>query len=73
MTGKTFPVELKSDAIDGATEIDLIRSGLEDTMHHAYEAISAEWNNNPRIPDLRTAAMTIAITRVANSYLSIGI
>lgn len=73
MTGKPFPADLRSDAIDGGTELDLVRSGLEDTMHSTYAAISAEWNGNPLITDLRTAAMTIAIKRVATSYLSIGI
>ncbi len=73
MTGKEFPSELRSDAVDGATELDLVRSGLEDTMKIAYEAISSEWHSNSNIPDLRTAAMSIAIKRVANSYLSIGI
>lgn len=73
MTGKPFPADLYHDAVEGGTEIDLVRSGLEDTMHSTYEAISAEWNGNPLITDLRTAAMTIAIRRVANSYLSIGI
>lgn len=35
--------------------------------------ISAEWNANPEIPDLRTAAMKIAVQRVSLSYSSLGI
>ena len=73
MTGTTFPDHLRGDAIDGATELDLVRSGLEDTMHTAYEAISKEWHENGAISDLRTAAMVIAIRRIAQSYASIGI
>lgn len=73
MTGKTFPVDLRERALTGATEIDLVRSGLEDTMRQAYGDISAEWNSNPSIPDLRTAAMKIAVQRVSTSYNSLGI
>lgn len=73
MTGKPFPETLRSEAVDGATELDLVRSGLEDTMHNTYEAISQEWNSKAGIPDLRTAAMTIAIRRIATSYGSLGI
>ena len=39
MTGKP-PDELARRAIDGGTEIDLVRSGLEDTMRNSYEATS---------------------------------
>jgi glutamate dehydrogenase (NAD(P)+) len=73
MTGKTFPGDLRDRAMTGATEIDLVRSGLEDTMRQAYGDISAEWNGNPSIPDLRTAAMKIAVQRVSSSYSSLGI
>ncbi|MDG2077818.1 MAG: hypothetical protein P8J24_14785, partial [Arenicellales bacterium] len=59
--------------VSGATEIDLVRSGLEDTMRAAYHAISEVWNTDSRIPDLRTAAMLIAVDRVAHSYTSLGI
>jgi len=73
MTGREFPAELRSDAVDGATELDLVRSGLEDTMHQTYATISAEWNNDPHVPDLRTAAMKVAVERIAKSYGSLGI
>ena len=73
MTGKPFPEQLRGDAINGATELDLVRSGLADTMHTAYEAISKEWHSNGAVHDLRTAAMVIAIRRIAYSYASIGI
>jgi glutamate dehydrogenase (NAD(P)+) len=73
MTGRDFPDELRSAAMDGATELDLVRSGLEDTMRLAYEVISAEWNSNPEVIDLRMAAMKVAVQRVAQSYASLGI
>ena len=73
MTGKDFPDEIRAAVLDGATELDLVRSGLEDTMRLTYETISREWNSNDAVLDLRGAAMKVAVQRVAQSYGSIGI
>ena len=73
MTGKNFPSDLKSKSIQGASELDLVRSGLEDTMIDTYNVISNVWNSNEDIPDLRTAAMMVSIKRIAQSYSSLGI
>ena len=73
ITGKSFPAAHRKAVLTGATEINLVRSGLEDTMRGAYSAISTTWNEIDNVPDLRTAAMMIAVDRVAQSYISIGI
>jgi glutamate dehydrogenase (NAD(P)+) len=73
MTGKTFPIENREGSIQGASELDLVRSGLEDTMRGTYEVISNVWNNDKTALDLRTAAMIVAVNRVAQSYSSLGI
>tara|TARA_B100001245_G_scaffold220102_1_gene190414 strand:- start:902 stop:2302 length:1401 start_codon:yes stop_codon:yes gene_type:complete len=73
ITGTPFPAAHRNEVLSGATEINLVRSGLEDTMRGAYNAISATWNETDNVPDLRTAAMMIAVDRVAQSYISIGI
>ena len=73
MTGKHFPETDRSAVLSGATEINLVRSGLEDTMRRACSAISKTWNDKDNVPDLRTAAMMIAVERIAHSYISIGI
>ena len=73
MTGKSFPLDYKSRSIQGASELDLVRSGLEDTMMDTYDVISKVWNSNKDIPDLRTAAMMVAVQRVAQSYASLGL
>ena len=73
MTGKTFPADFKSKSIEGSSEIDLVRSGLEDTMLETYKVISNVWNKYSEIPDLRTAAMIVAVKRIAQSYSSLGI
>lgn len=73
MTGKNFPEKYLDEIISGPTEIDLVRSGLEDTMREGYGAISRRWRSDKDIPDLRTAAMIIAIEHIAESYNSLGI
>ncbi len=73
MTGKPFPGELARRAVDGGTEIDLVRSGLEDTMRSSYRVISDVWNREDAAVDLRTAAMMVAVRRIAQSYQSLGI
>ena len=73
ITGTPFPTAHRNEVLSGATEINLVRSGLEDTMRGAYNVISATWNETDNVPDLRTAAMMIAVDRVAQSYISIGI
>ncbi len=73
LVGKEFSADFKEEIIKGSSELDLVRSGLEDTMKTTYEIISEVWNHKKEIPDLRTAAMTVAIKRVAQSYSSLGI
>ena len=73
MTGQSFPDELARRAINGGAEIDLVRSGLEDTMRSTYDVISEVWNKEKSAIDLRTAAMMVAVQRIAQGYQSIGI
>ena len=73
MTGKSFPEDAMSKALEGGKEIDLVRSGLEDTMRNAYALISEVWNSDDASHDLRSAAMMVAVRRVAQSYQSLGI
>ena len=73
MTGGTFPPALLDKAMRGGSEIDLVRSGLEDTMRNSYQVISDVWNREAVAPDLRTAAMMVAVRRIAQSYQSLGL
>ena len=61
MTGSKFPDEYKDLVMQGSAEIDLVRSGLEDTMRNTYEVISEVWNKNPNANDLRTSAMMVSV------------
>ena len=73
MTGATFPLETASLFLEGAREIDLVRSGLDDIMRSAYAQIRTVWNSAAGIPDLRTSAYSIAIRRCGDAYSAIGI
>jgi glutamate dehydrogenase (NAD(P)+) len=57
----------------GADELDLVYSGLEETMITAYHAIRNELHNGSGVPDLRTAAFVTAIKKIATSYNSLGV
>lgn len=73
LTGKTItPVE-RDFILHGADEVDLVRSGLEETMISATREIVDIWQKTPAIPDLRTAAYVVAINKVGTSYAELGI
>lgn len=73
MTGKSFPKDMLVKITAGSTELDLVRSGLDDTMRQGYQVISEKWHSDERIPDLRIAAMMISLERIVASYHSLGI
>ena len=72
MTGKEMPEKFKEKFIEGANEIDLVRSGLDDMMREAYKKVRHSMIKND-IPNLRTAAYKLALDRIATSYDSIGL
>lgn len=73
LTGKNISKKEKKGIVKGADEIDLVNSGLEETMHFAYLQIREVWRRNKDIPDLRTAAFVTAINKIADAYLAMGI
>lgn len=56
----------------GADEIDLVRSGLEETMINAYNSVR-DIKLNKNIKDYRTAAFVCAIEKIADDYSALGI
>lgn len=72
-TGKPVGELERAILAQGADEIDLVRSGLEETMVTAYQGIRNTWKENPAIPDLRTAAFVYAIKKIGNDYTMLGI
>ncbi len=73
LSGKKMTEKEKEYIVHGADEVDLVYSGLEETMITATHEIMNEWNNNPQIPDMRTAAYVVAINKVGTSYAELGI
>lgn len=72
-TGKELS-DAEIDAIvKGPDEIDLVRSGLEETMINSYHSIRNEWKTNPKANSLRTAAFVVAIKKIASDYEALGI
>jgi glutamate dehydrogenase (NAD(P)+) len=63
----------KQKYLRGADELELVRSGLDDTMRAAYQSMSELWHARGDVDDLRTAAYLVAIGRVASSYRAKGL
>ncbi len=59
--------------IRGATEEDLVRSGLEDIMIDAYHQIRNIKHERKGCPDIRTAALISAIDKIVVCYEALGI
>ena len=72
-TGRLFSDEERRRIAHGPSEIDLVNSGLEETMIDAYQQIRELSRRDSRITDLRTAAFLSALNKVATSYLELGI
>lgn len=73
LTGKKVSAKDRDIIQHGADEIELVHSGLEETMITATREIVHIWKSNPAIPDMRTAAYVSAINKVATSYAELGI
>ena len=73
LTGKYIDEKDRHLIAHGADEIDLVHSGLEETMSDATKEIIEIWESNPAIPDMRTAAYVSAINKVARTYTELGI
>lgn len=72
-TGREIPDHSRRAIARGADEIDLVNSGLEETMITAYQQIREILKSNPKMRSLRTAAFVNAINKIATSYAELGI
>ncbi len=73
MTEKNIPEELKTEIAKGSTEIDLVRSGLEEKMSETFELIHEKFHSDKKVKDLRTAALMISVKKIADAYSYLGI
>ncbi|WP_324753708.1 Glu/Leu/Phe/Val dehydrogenase [Roseovarius sp. Pro17] len=71
--GWTLSPDFKQRYLRGAGELELVRSGLDDTMRAAYQSMREVWHGRDDITDLRTAAYLVSIGKVADSYRALGL
>jgi glutamate dehydrogenase (NAD(P)+) len=69
----TMTPEFKGKYLRGAGELELVRSGLDDTMRIAYQSMRDVWHSRGDVDDLRTAAYLVSINKVAASYRAKGL
>lgn len=69
----TMTPNFKQKYLRGAGELELVRSGLDDTMRTAFQSMREVWHNRDDVHDLRTAAYLVSINRVAKSYQAKGL
>jgi glutamate dehydrogenase (NAD(P)+) len=71
--GWSLNADFKQKFLQGSDELALVRSGLDDTMRTAYQAMREVWHGRTDVNDLRVAAYIVAIDRVAKTYRSKGL
>lgn len=71
-TGERFTEDERDALIKGASERDLVLSGLEETMVTAYHDMNRT-RKEKGIQSLRTAGFILALQRISISYMDLGI
>ncbi len=72
-TGQKVPQDLVQKLSNGADEIDLVRSGLDDTMRRTWQSIRERYWMHDQVDTFRTAAMALAIEKIYSSYAVMGV
>ncbi|HKI94595.1 MAG TPA: Glu/Leu/Phe/Val dehydrogenase [Gemmatimonadales bacterium] len=74
LVGERMPEGERARAVHGASELDLVNSGLEETMISGYEQVHEVRAQHAKDgADLRTAAFVDAIDKIAAAYEEMGI
>lgn len=73
LTGKSVTPEQYKHVVRGPSELELVNSGLEETMIQAYREIREIKATNNKVKSLREAAFVLAINKIAISYKNLGI
>ncbi len=72
LTGEVFPSTLRDDMLHGIDELELVNSGLEETMSDAFQEIVSIMHQQGT-EDLRTAAFVCGLDKVVMAYEQLGI
>mgnify|MGYP001165870765 FL=1 len=73
LTSKSIGEREREFLTRGADEIDLVRSGLEETMVTSFQQIWETYQKNSKIDGLRSAAFVAALEKISNDYANLGI
>ena len=72
-SGTQLSENLISEIGKGPVEIDLVRSGLDDTMRNAFQAIRERYWKEKEVKSYRTSAMSISIEKIYERYNTMGV
>jgi glutamate dehydrogenase (NAD(P)+) len=73
LTGKKVDDLTRKKIVSGASEMDLVRSGLDDTMRMAFQDIREVMKKYPGVKDYRTASYILALGKIVQNYEDIGL
>jgi glutamate dehydrogenase (NAD(P)+) len=73
LTGKEIDGDVRKKIVSGASELDLVRSGLDDTMRMAFQDLREVMKQYPKIKDFRTAAYVLALGKIVQNYEATGL
>jgi len=73
LTGKKVDDQVRKIIVSGASELDLVRSGLDDTMRMAFQDLREVMKQYPKIKDYRTAAYVLALGKIVQNYEATGL
>ena len=65
--------DFRTKYLKGAGELELVRSGLDDTMRAALQSMRALWHEREAVTDLRMAVYLVSIEKIAASYKAKGL
>lgn len=68
LTGEETPEWMRAEITHGAEEIDLVRSGLDDSIRAAFDSMREIMAKYEKITDYRTAAFAVAINKIARYH-----
>jgi glutamate dehydrogenase (NAD(P)+) len=70
---EAIPAGIRSELSETGSELDLVRSGLEEMIRAAYRRMADRLDHDPELGTLRRAGYVLAIEDVANAYRDLGI
>jgi glutamate dehydrogenase (NAD(P)+) len=73
LTGNRVDDTIRKNIVSGASELDLVRSGLDDTMRTAFQEIRDTLKQYPAIKDYRTGCYVLALGKIVQTYQDIGL